>query len=202
MTTLTRPETSSPESAPAPATAPDPESAPAPASTLPLDSLLATALVPVQRVEEPSPPGQVLVLLPFPHQARHQGPDPLPQQAITPTIPRYRNGVGMAAYGTALAALVLCWAPFTRDLAIILALTGLVLTGLAVLHAHVGIANNTALAAVAGLSCLAALALPGVVTTVVVDPAKAAEGGIGTGHVDYSACLARSYTTEQANACH
>lgn len=127
--------------------------------------------------------------------------DPQPPLDTAEPGQRPRNGAGVAAYATSLAALTLCWSPLTRDIAVILVIVGITLSVLALLHTQVGIADNSALAAVAGLTCLAALVLPIVLATAVIGPSHGAVTDKSPGQVASTTCLVRGDGIEKANAC-
>jgi hypothetical protein len=106
------------------------------------------------------------------------------------------------------AAVVLAWTDVGGDLSALVAIFGVVLAGLALLHVKFGLAAHPGTAVLGGLACVAVLLAP-LVTSVVLllVPASLAETGTAeTGPAsgvlhERSACLVDAYTTEQVNAC-
>jgi hypothetical protein len=121
------------------------------------------------------------------------------------------------------AAVVLAWTDVGGDLSALVAIFGVVLAGLALLHVKFGLAAHPGTAVLGGLACVAVLLAP-LVTSVVLllVPASLADTGTAdTGTADTgtaetgtaetgpasgvlqerSACLVDAYTTEQVNAC-
>jgi hypothetical protein len=126
------------------------------------------------------------------------------------------------------AAVVLAWTDVGGDLSALVAIFGVVLAGLALLHVKFGLAAHPGTAVLGGLACVAVLLAP-LVTSVVLllvpasladtgtaDTGTAETGTAETGTAETgtaetgpasgvlqerSACLVDAYTTEQVNAC-
>ena len=120
------------------------------------------------------------------------------QPTYSPRPPRFLpHVVGLSTLIAGEVALILAWTGVGGDLSVLVAILGLVLAALTLLHVRFGLATNPATAIVGGLVCLAVL----------VAPVLLAPAGTGTtrsadvGQLERSVCLAQARTTEEVNAC-